>query len=149
MKQINPSFFSTVYWWVKEHPGYLVGFVFLLTSFLLFLLPPWQVSAIGVMASVITLYYSSKQIPATEIKATDSFKQAIDQLEDEKLEIRLSAINTLERISNESNGFYWLVLEYITDYVRQNSSIVSKKQGPISKDIQEILDIIRRHQALL
>jgi uncharacterized protein YjbI with pentapeptide repeats len=76
---------------------------------------------------------------AQEGQITERFTRAIDQLGNEKMDIRLGGIYALERISNESKEDYWPIMEILTAYVRNNSSIeavVTNKGMSISMDIQ-------------
>jgi hypothetical protein len=52
---------------------------------------------------------------------TERFTRAIDQLGDEKIELRLGGIYALERIAHESRDEHGPILEVLTAYVRENS----------------------------
>ncbi len=54
-------------------------------------------------------------------RVTESFTKAVEQLESDKLQVRLSGIYTLERISRESPGDYWNVMETLAAFVRQRA----------------------------
>jgi hypothetical protein len=101
----------------------------------------------GGVAIGIGLYYTWRRIMIAEsnLKAfqdgqiTERFTRAIDQLGNRKLEIRLGGIYALERISIESKEDYWPIMEILTAYVRNNSSVKimeNKKIMHISMDIQ-------------
>jgi hypothetical protein len=47
-------------------------------------------------------------------RITESFAKAVEQLGSDKLETRLGAIYTLERISQESEREYWPIMETLT-----------------------------------
>ncbi len=54
-------------------------------------------------------------------RITESFAKAVEQLESEKLQVRLGGIYTLERISRESERDYWTVMETLTAFVRERA----------------------------
>jgi hypothetical protein len=54
-------------------------------------------------------------------RITESFSKAVEQLGSDKLEVRLGAIYSLERISKESPNDYWTVMESLTAFVRERS----------------------------
>jgi uncharacterized protein YjbI with pentapeptide repeats len=51
-------------------------------------------------------------------RITESFSKAAEQLGNDKLEVRLGGIYTMERISRESPEDYWPVMETLTAFVR-------------------------------
>ena len=101
---------------------------------------------------------------AQEGQITERFTRAVDQLGDEKLQIRLGGIYALERIANESEKDYWPIMEILTAYVRKNSSFkaggnksfmllsmdIQTNETPdvdeVSLDIQAILTVIKRRR---
>lgn len=116
--------------------------------------------------SLVTLHYSRKQTSAMERsnnialkgQATSLFEhysRAIEQLGNDKLEIRLGAISTLEIIANKSDEFYWQIMELLTAYIRENSTIKKDvdidsieyfnqppEETKVREDIQAILTVI-------
>ena len=56
-----------------------------------------------------------------ERRITESFAKAVEQLGDDKLEVRLGGIYTLERIARESERDYWPIMETLTAYVRERA----------------------------
>ena len=90
---------------------------------------------------------------AQENQITERFTRAIDQLGNEKMEIRLGGIYALERIANESERDYGPIMEILTAYIRNNSSftdietaIKSSMGIRVSSDIQTILTVIGRRE---
>jgi hypothetical protein len=94
-----------------------------------------------------------------EGQITERFTRAIEQLGNEKLEIRLGGIYVLERIAKDSERDHWSIMEILTAYVRENSRPPKKNmskeslttnqedldQFPKLKiDIQAILTVIGR-----
>jgi hypothetical protein len=91
-----------------------------------------------------------------DCQITERFTRAIDQLGNEKIEIRLGGIYALERISNESEKDYWPIMKILAAYIREKSYIKEntvtedyekqEKDKPLSTDIQVILDLICKHE---
>jgi uncharacterized protein YjbI with pentapeptide repeats len=54
-------------------------------------------------------------------RITDNYSKAVDQLSSDKIETRLGGIYTLERISRESPGDYWTIMETLTAFVRERA----------------------------
>ena len=104
----------------------------------------------GGVAILIGLYFAWGNLTtAREGQITERFTRAIDQLGNEKLEIRLGGIYALERIAKESQEDYWPIMEILTAYVRMNSStevVGNNKNMHISMDIQAVLTVLGRHK---
>jgi hypothetical protein len=84
---------------------------------------------------------STRQAELGQTKlVTDLFGQAVGQLRDEKLEIRLLAVYTLRRIAADFPDYRSAVLELMTSYIRENNSKWGDLEPPI--DIQEINKVI-------
>lgn len=104
---------------------------------------------------------------AEDGKITDRFSKAVDQLGNDKLEIRLGGIYALERIAIDSEKDHPQMMEVLTAFVRDNSSqreneiheqtsqlilpvgslhpLTSKEK--LDTDIQAILTIINRRNS--
>ena len=98
---------------------------------------------LGGGAVAIGIYFAWGNLTtARDGQITERFTRAVDQLGNEKLEIRMGGIYALERISHESKKDYWSIMEILTAYVRNNSGIdsyskvISLKNVPKSMDIQ-------------
>ena len=74
---------------------------------------------------------------------TETFNRAIDQLRDEKLEVRLGAIYTLTMIYSQQplTEYRQPIVEILTAYVRERTS-ESDVDTP-SKDVEEIMNFLR------
>jgi hypothetical protein len=59
---------------------------------------------------------------ASQVRLTESYSKAVEQLASDKMEERLGGIYTLERISKESPDDYWTVMETLTAFVREHAS---------------------------
>jgi len=111
---------------------------------------------LGGAAIGISLYYTWRRVTVAENmlkvsqegQITDRFTRAVDQLGNEKMEIRLDGIYALERIANESDKDYWPIMEILTAYVRKNSPVgLAKNIDRVSVDIQIILTVVGRRNS--
>ena len=78
---------------------------------------------------------------------TERFAKAIEQLGNEKIETRLGAIYTLERIAKDSKDDHWTIMEVLTAFVRENAPVKKDKKQESPKiriDIQAALTVIGR-----
>jgi Pentapeptide repeats (8 copies)/Protein of unknown function (DUF2934) len=77
---------------------------------------------VGVIAAWIALARHRAQTNADiQRRIIESYSKAVGELANEKLEARLGAVYTLERISKESKADYWTVMETLTAFVRERS----------------------------
>jgi len=89
---------------------------------------------------------------AEDKQITERFAKAIEQLGSEKIEVRLGAIYTLERIAKDSAKDHWTIMEILTAFVRENAprkpeeeNTENTQQTPkIRTDIQAALTVIGR-----
>jgi hypothetical protein len=65
-----------------------------------------------------------------EGQITERFTRAVEQLGNEKLEIRLGGIYALERIARDSERDYWPIMEILAAYVRENAPKKEEEQWP-------------------
>ncbi len=80
---------------------------------------------------------------------TERFTRAIEQLGNEKIEVRLGGIYALERIARDSEKDHWPIIEVLTTYVRDNSPATQPVRGPQpertpTSDVQAILVVLGR-----
>ncbi|MGL4441546.1 MAG: hypothetical protein ACRCUE_20025 [Bosea sp. (in: a-proteobacteria)] len=68
------------------------------------------------------------------------FNQAVGQLSDEKLEVRLAAVYTLREVSADFPDLTRAVVELLTTYLREKRTDYGEEQPPV--DIQEIMAVI-------
>jgi len=72
---------------------------------------------------------------------TERFAKAIEQLASEKIEVRLGAIYTLERIAKDSEKDQWTIMEVITAFVRENAPVKKEDKSQNKKSfIDEFLN---------
>ncbi|GBE91751.1 pentapeptide repeat-containing protein [Nostoc cycadae] len=87
---------------------------------------------------------------AQDKQITERFAKAIEQLGSEKIEVRLGAIYTLERIAKDSPKDHWTIMEVLTAFVRENAPLKKEHEARISEppklstDIQATLTVIGR-----
>jgi hypothetical protein len=113
---------------------------------------------VGGLALVGTLYFTWRRVTATERTVeisqesyiTERFTQAIAQLGDDKLEVRLGAIYALERIAKDSEKDYWPIMEVLTAYLRKNAHWPRGHSGTIRldrdvpSDTQAVMTVLNR-----
>ncbi|MBW4646013.1 MAG: pentapeptide repeat-containing protein [Goleter apudmare HA4340-LM2] len=84
---------------------------------------------------------------------TACFSQSIKQLGNDKITVRLGAIYTLERIAKEYPKDHWTIIEILTAFVRENTTLKleeigkKKKVIKIGTDIQAALTVIGQHNS--
>jgi len=80
-----------------------------------------------------------------EGQLTDRFSKAIDQLGNEKLDVRLGGIYALERIARDSKRDHQPVMEVMTAYVRRYRR-GDHEQFAAPPDVQAIMTVIGRRE---
>ncbi len=84
---------------------------------------------------------------AEDKQITERFAKAIEQLGNEKIEVRLGAIYTLERIAKDSAKDHWTIMEVLTAFIRENAPLKEEEEVYLPKlrtDIQAALTVIGR-----
>ena len=123
--------------WVERNPrtALLVGGVTVAVALLVLLITHWNpykaqreaftplfTLTAGLAIAGVTLMRHFAQTEADrQRRITESFSKAIEQLGSDRLEVRLGGIYSLERISKESPGDYWTVMENLTAFVRERT----------------------------
>ena len=108
---------------------------------------------LGGAALLTGLYLTLDKLKGTlEAQLADRLTQAVDQLRDHNPEVRLGGIYALERLARTSESEYWPIMEILTTFVRERTSVTKNqplKEPPLrlAPDIQATLDVIgrRRH----
>jgi uncharacterized protein YjbI with pentapeptide repeats len=72
-------------------------------------------------AEIARLRHEEQTKADLQRRITESFTKAVEQLGNDKLQVRLGGIYTLERISRESEPDYWPVMETLTGFVRERA----------------------------
>ena len=107
---------------------------------------------LGGAALLIGLYLTLDKLKDTlEAQLADRLTQAVDQLRDRNLEVRLGGIYALERLARTSESEYWPIMEILTAFVRERTSVTKNqplKEPPLrlAPDIQATLDVIARRR---
>jgi hypothetical protein len=79
-------------------------------------------AAVAAVAAWIALMRHFAQTDADrQRRITESYSKAVEQLANDKIEVRLGGIYTLERISRESPDDYWTIMETLTAFVRERA----------------------------
>src|SRR5207245_2357252 len=108
---------------------------------------------LGGAALLTGLYLTLDKLKDTlEAQLADRLTQAVDQLRDGNLEVRLGGIYALEGLARTSESEYWPIMEILTTFVRERASVTKNQPPPepplrLAPDIQAALDVIgrRRH----
>jgi hypothetical protein len=83
----------------------------------------------GGLLAIIGIYMAHRRIRALERQVvvaqegqiTERFTRAIEQLGSERMEVRLGGIYALERIAKDSDKDYWVIMETLTAFIRENA----------------------------
>ena len=117
------------------------------------------IQLVGGAVGLLVIYFTWKRLTATERtveisqegQITERFTRAIEQLGNEKLEVRLGGIYALERIARDSERDHWTIMEVLTAFVRENArwqedQPTPRRAGPprLRADIQTTLTVIGR-----
>jgi len=109
---------------------------------------------LGTVALLAGFYFTLDKLRvASESRLADRFTEAIGQLGEKNLELRLGGIYALERIARGSEADYWPVMEVLVTYVREHAawkeSRPPKEEQPPQKlaaDIQAVLTVLGRRE---
>lgn len=82
---------------------------------------------------------------ARRAHTTEVFKDAVEQLNSGRLEIRLGAIFTLRQISEDFSEFRHYVVQLLTAYVKGRTAGLDAGEIP-QKDVVEIVKFIQEYQ---
>jgi hypothetical protein len=101
----------------------------------------------GGIVLIIGVYFTWRNLIATEDRqVTERFTKAIEQLGNDKTEVCIGGIYALERIANDSERDHWVVMEVLSSFVRDKSSLEKNRgnQKTISREVQGALTVIKR-----
>ncbi len=113
----------------------------------------WGIVAAGGMGLLLAVWRgiaADRQSRASRSQAniarrahtTEVFKDAVGQLNNERLEIRLGAIYTLKQISDDFPEFKHYVFQLLTAYLKERTTGADPNVVP-SVDVTEIMEFIR------
>lgn len=102
----------------------------------------------GGLVVAIGLYLTWHRIQVTEEgQVTDRFSTAVEQLGNQRLEVRLGGIYALERIAQDSPRDHWTVMETLSAFIRENASNtdgVPTHDGGPTPDVHAACKVIGR-----
>lgn len=108
-------------------------------------------AVLGVGVGAWRTYAANRQARAAEVQArlarrdhiTELFVRAVDQLGNDKLEVRFGAIYTLKQIMREDEYREWTtpILETLTAYVREKTSAADDSDPP--PDVAAVIEMLR------
>jgi len=109
------------------------------------------IQALGGTFLFVTAYFSWRNLKATEEKQiTERYSKSIEQLGDDKIEIRLGGIYALERIAKDSPKDHWTIMEVLSSFVQEKSPLQENKNNQESKtEEEEFPKITKEVQAAL
>lgn len=83
---------------------------------------------------------------AQEGQRTECVSRAIEQLADNRLEIRLGGIYTLERLARESEADHWPIMEVLCAFVRERAAWAEERElsATAAADVQAVLTVLGR-----
>jgi Pentapeptide repeats (8 copies) len=113
------------------------------------------ISGVGTVATIVGVLFLWLNFKLTESRlVTERFSKAIEQLGSEKMEVRLGAIYSLERLAKDSAVDHWTVIEVLTSFIREKASLQLcsqrleensiTKQPKVATDVQAALTVIGR-----
>ena len=102
---------------------------------------------LGGLALVTGLLFTARTLRLNrEGQLTDRFSKAIDQLGDERLDVRLGGIYALERIARDSERDHGPVMEVLTAYVRRYKRSERDGEEDAPYDVQAIMTVVGRRK---
>jgi hypothetical protein len=109
---------------------------------------PWLVGSIIILALLAVVLYNLRI--TLELQSADRFRQAVEQLGKDGLELRLGGIYALEQIDRASERDHWPIIEILLAYVREHAPaepgrLAQPPQRPAA-DIQAALSVIGRRR---
>jgi hypothetical protein len=114
--------------------------------------------AIALGGGVVAGYVGLRELAVNrEGQIAERFTRAIDQLGDERMDVRLGGIYALERIARDSRADHGPVVEVLTAYLRQHHSYLAgpapdydwshyKRTGLAAPDLQAVLRVLGRRK---
>ncbi|MBN4001434.1 pentapeptide repeat-containing protein [Nostoc sp. LPT] len=82
-------------------------------------------------AALPSIFFTWRSLKVSqEGQITERFTKAINQLGDDKLEVRLGGIYALERVAKDSEKDHWTIMEVLTSFILEKSSLDEIKNNP-------------------
>lgn len=109
----------------------------------------WNTKNISFLERIFLAISNNQQniLTNTNISNKESFKLAIEQLEQENLEISLAVFDNLAKIAQADPKLHWQIMKALTNFVRNNASSlpnteIKSNTATIRADIQAALTVI-------
>lgn len=105
------------------------------------------IQALGGLFFLVTAGLTMKNIKLTEDKnISDRFNKALEMIADERIEVRIGGIYSLERIAKNSRTDHSVIMEVLTAFLRERTTKEDyRKLDKIpTEDVQSALDVISR-----
>jgi len=82
------------------------------------------VSGVGTVATIIGGFFVFRNVQLTQTRlTTERFSKAVEQLGSDKIEVRLGGIYALERIAQDSDRDHWTIMEVLTSFIQEKTSM--------------------------
>lgn len=92
------------------------------------------IQALGGIFFVLTTFIAWRNLKATEEKQiTERYSKSVEQLGDDKIEVRLGGIYALERIARDSPKDHWTIMEVLTSFVQEKSPLQENENNQEEK----------------
>jgi uncharacterized protein YjbI with pentapeptide repeats len=106
------------------------------------------ISALGLIATllagiglIVNYFNSQAEMQLTQQRLiTERFSKAVEQIGNNKEEVVIGGIYSLERIAKDSPKDQWTIMEVLTSYIRKNSPIPSNIQQLEPEERQKALE---------
>lgn len=99
----------------------------------------------------VTAFFTWRNIQISEEKqVSERFSKAVEQLGSDQIQVRLGGIYSLERLAKDSPHDHWTVMEVLTAFIRETSSVnrdahlTEEQRSPVTTDVQAALTVIGR-----
>ena len=97
------------------------------------------VGGVGTIATISGGFFVLWNIRLTQTRLiTERFSKAVEQLGSDKIEVRLGSIYALERIAQDSDRDHWTIMEVLTSFIQEKSSIKRISEERIRAKAYEI-----------
>ena len=97
------------------------------------------VAGVGTVATIGGGFFVFWNVQLTQTRlTTERFSKAVEQLGSDKIEVRLGGIYALERIAQDSDRDHWTIMEVLTSFIQEKSSMKRVTEKKIRARANEI-----------
>ncbi|MCY7275186.1 MAG: pentapeptide repeat-containing protein [Phormidesmis sp. CAN_BIN44] len=97
------------------------------------------VGGIGTIATIGGGFFVFRNVQLTQTRlTTERFSKAVEQLGSDKIEVRLGGIYALERIAQDSDRDHWTIMEVLTSFIQEKTSVKRIPEEKICAKAYEI-----------